>query len=251
MTPADLVRCQDAIRLKYLTIRDGLYTPPRLANTDGDPLVFHTLKFRIESPEEAFDALAPLALLQSKEELLEEAKFGKDGKLESIEFDWSRKGNPRIPSWDNTILGNIKIAGRSLIAKVNSANRARRLRAEIERRLGASVTHQSTTAQTADEMLAKAPKRTKAQAKDGEEFEQALRRDPEAKRRLQEIIEKQAEDWVNHKVPALGGRTPLQAVRDPDGREIVESLLLNLNAMPLMAATRPEFAPTSTSSADS
>src|SRR5206468_8903894 len=104
---------------------------------------------------------------------------------------------------------------------------------------------------TADEMLAKAPKRTKAQAKDGEEFEQALRRDPEAKRRLQEIIEKQAEDWVNHKVPALGGRTPLQAVRDPDGREIVESLLLNLNAMPLMAATRPEFAPTSTSSADS
>jgi len=251
LTPADLVRCQDAIRLKYLTIRDGLYTPPRLANTDGDPLVFHTLKFRIESPEEAFDALAPLALLQSKEELLEEAKFGKDGKLESIEFDWSRKGNPRIPSWDNTILGNIKIAGRSLIAKVNSANRARRLRAEIERRLGASVTHQSTTAQTADEMLAKAPKRTKAQAKDGEEFEQALRRDPEAKRRLQEIIEKQAEDWVNHKVPALGGRTPLQAVRDPDGREIVESLLLNLNAMPLMAATRPEFAPTSTSSADS
>jgi len=100
-------------------------------------------------------------------------------------------------------------------------------------------------------MLAKAPKRTKAQAKDGEEFEQALRRDPEAKRRLQEIIEKQAEDWVNHKVPALGGRTPLQAVRDHDGREIVESLLLNLNAMPLMAATRPEFAPTSTSSADS
>ena len=245
LTPDDLVRHQDAIRLKYLTIRDGLYTPPRLANTDGDPLVFHTLKFRIESPERAFNALAPLALLQSKEELLEEAKFGKDGRLESIEFNWRKKGNRKIPSWDNTILGNIKIAGQSVIAEVNSENRAKLLRAEIERRLGASVTHQSTTAQTADEMLAKASKRTKAQAKKDDEFEQALLRDPEAKRRLQQIIQKQVEDWVNQKVPALGGRTPSEAVRDPDGREIVESLLLDWERHAgdgaYQAGIRPDF----------
>jgi SEC-C motif/Protein of unknown function (DUF2384) len=245
LTPDDLVLRQDAIRLKYLTIRGGLYTPPQLANTDGDPLVFHTLKFHIASPEAAFDALAPLALLQSKEELLEDARFGKDGTLESIEFDWRRKGNRKIPSWDNTILGSIKITGRSLIAEVNSANRARRLRAEIEKRLGASVTHQSTTAQTADERLAKAPKRTKAQAKQDDEFERALLRDPEAKRRLQQTIQRQAEDWVNHKVPALGGRTPLQAVCDPDGREIVESLLLDFERRacrgPHQAGIRPDF----------
>jgi Protein of unknown function (DUF2384) len=34
------------------------------------------------------------------------------------------------------------------------------------------------------------------------------------------------EDWIFQKVPALGGRTPLEAVGDPDGKEIVESLLL-------------------------
>ena len=32
---------------------------------------------------------------------------------------------------------------------------------------------------------------------------------------------------MNLKVPALGGRTPLQAVRDPDGKESVEFLLLD------------------------
>jgi hypothetical protein len=245
MTPDELVRHQDAIRLTYLTIRDGLYAPPWLANTDGDALVFHTLKFRIESPEKVFEALVPLAFGQLKEEILEDAKFSKNGKLRSVEFDWRRKGNARIPSWDNTILGNIKIAGRSLIAEVNSENRAKRLRAEIEKRLGASATHRSTSALTADEMLAKAPKRTKAQAKEDIEFEQALLRDPEAKSQLQQIIQKQTEDWVHQKVPALGGRTPLQAVLDPDGKEIVESLLLDwerrADDSAYQAGIRPDF----------
>ena len=122
-------------------------------------------------------------------------------------------------------LGDIKIAGRSLVAEVNSDNRAKRLRAEIEKRLGASAVHQTTSAKTAEEMLAKAPKRKSASEDDV--IEQALLHDPEARGRFEQIIQKQAEDWVRRKVPALGGRTPLQAVQDPDGREIVESLLLD------------------------
>ena len=227
LTAADLVRYADQIRLTYLTVRDAMNTSPLLANTDGDPLVFHTLKFVTESAEEAFEALAPLSWGQSKEDLLVDAKFGKDGKLQSIMFDWRKKWNAKIPSWDNTILGNIKISGQSLVAEVNSENRAKRLRAEIENRLGSSVTHQSTTAQTADEMLAKAPKRSNVQARKDDEFAEALLRDPEARGRIQDVIQKQVEDWVHQKIPALGGRTPLQAVRDPDGKEIVESLLLD------------------------
>jgi SEC-C motif/Protein of unknown function (DUF2384) len=224
----DLLRYADQIRLTYLQIRDGLNRPPLLANTDGDPLVFHTLKFRIDSPEAAFEALASLAWGQSKEELLDGAEFGKDGKLRGIDFDWRKKGNAKIPSWDNTILGHIKISGRSLIAEVNSENRAKRLRAEIERRLGASyATHQSTTSRTVAAMLAKSPKRVTAEAKKDDEFAEALLRDPEARRQVQGMIQKQVEDWVNQKIPALRGRTPLQAVGDPDGREVVESLLLD------------------------
>lgn len=227
ITADDLVRHADQIRLTYLTIRDALNTPPQLANTDGDPLVFHTLRFETESAEEAFEALAPLAWGQSKEDLLDDAKFGKDGKLQSTMFDWRKKGNAKIPSWDNTILGNIKISGRSLVAEVNSENRAKRLRGEIENRLGACATHQSTTVQTADDMLAKAPERINAQAKKDDEFVKTLLLDAESRSRVQEVIQKQVEDWVHQKIPILGGRTPLQAVRDPDGKEIVESLLLD------------------------
>jgi hypothetical protein len=239
----DLVRYSDTIRLTYLTIRDRLNTPPQLANTDGDPLVFHTLNFLIESPQGAFEALAPLAFGQSKEELLEGGERGRDGKLQRVAFDWRKKGNAKIPTWDNTILGNIKISGRSLVAEVNSENRAKRLRAEIEKRLGASATHQNTVAKTAEEMLAKPRKGLKAQAKRDDEFAEALRRDPEARSRIQEMLQKQVEDWVHQKIPVLGGRTPLQAVRDPDGREIVESLLLDWERHTDEGAQQPGIRP--------
>src|SRR5258707_4737254 len=78
----DLVRYADDIREAYLDIRDGLYAPPRLANTDGDPLVFHTMTFHIESADAAFEALAPLAVGLSREQLLHEAEYEEDGKLD-------------------------------------------------------------------------------------------------------------------------------------------------------------------------
>jgi hypothetical protein len=47
---------------------------------------------------------------------------------------------------------------------------------------------------------------------------------------------------VRHKVPALEGRTALQAVQDPDGKEIVESLLLDWERRgAYQAGIRPGF----------
>ena len=34
------------------------------------------------------------------------------------------------------------------------------------------------------------------------------------------------ERWVTEKIPALNGQTPLEAVRDPDGREKVMALVI-------------------------
>jgi hypothetical protein len=82
-----------------------------------------------------------------------------------------------------------------------------RLRAEIDKRLGGSATHQSTTTQTPDEMSAKTPKRINAQAKKDDEFVGHLLRDPEARSRIQEMIQKQVEDWVHQKIPARRSHT--------------------------------------------
>jgi len=49
--------------------------------------------------------------------------------------------------------------------------------------------------------------------------------DPEVQRLLAESMRSHWEGWVNMKIPALGNRTPREAVRTADGREAVEALL--------------------------
>jgi Protein of unknown function (DUF2384) len=226
LTKDDLLRYADTIRETYLDIRDVTHAPPRFTNTDGEALHFHTLSFRVGSVAVAFQALAPLAVGLSREELLDQAKFDESGGMLSVEFDWLKRGNRKMKDWENTILGSIRISEGRLVAEVNSAERARRLRQEIEDRLGLSGTHESTVSQTLDGLreLPQPPKTTGALAREAKC--DALLRDPEVKARMQAIMQKDVEAWIYQKIPALGGRTPIEAVRDPDGREAVEALLL-------------------------
>src|SRR6266576_2507338 len=205
---------------------DRLFAPPVLCNTDGDPLLFHTLTFRIESAEAAFDALAPLAVGHSRKELLDNAELSDDGKLRKVDIDWIKEGNRKFKTWDNTILGHIKISEGRVISEVNSENRAKRMRKEIEKRLGTLATHESTLAQTLEQMRKNTPQDAEEAELHDAEME-ALLADPEARKFLQATMQTQVESWVHQKIPALGGRTPLEAVRDPDGKEMVEALLLD------------------------
>jgi len=224
LTVADLIRYTEEIRTVYLDIRDALRRPKKLQNTDGEPFVFHTLTFRIGSAQVAFDALASLAWGMTQEDLLEDAERNADGSLQSLEIQWIGKGNRMHKTWENTILGHMKISGRTLVVEVNSANRARRIREEVEKRLGLHATHLSTTSQTPEEALAKRDKQGKAASRLLAAGEPTL--DPELQKEFAAHMQQEVEAWIHTKIPALGGRTPLQAVADPDGREIVESLLL-------------------------
>ena len=227
LAPHDLLRYADLIRATYLDIRDRLFAPPMLCNTDGDPLLFHTLTFGIESAEAAFDALAPLAVGHSREELLDDAELGDDGNLRKVDIDWIKEGNRKFKTWDNTILGHIKISEGRVIAEVNSENRAKRLRKEIEKRLGSLAVHESTRALTLEEMRENAPPEKAEDAELHEAEMEAMLRDPGVRKQLQAVMQKQVESWIHQNIPALGGRTPLEAVRDPDGKEMVEALLLD------------------------
>ncbi len=62
--------------------------------------------------------------------------------------------------------------------------------------------------------------------------------EPEVVVALRANMEQEMEAWVNLKLSVLGGRTPRQAVQEPDGREVVEGLLLEWErsaAQPSMA----------------
>lgn len=217
----DLFRYADRIRSTYLSLRDSLHAPPRLANTDGDPLEFHTLTFRVGSAQVAFDALAPLAWGWSKEELLEDAEIDADGTLRRVAIDWVKKGNKMHEHWDNTILGHMKIAERSLVVDVNSAERAARIREEINERLGMMAVHLGTRVRTPEQIVKEAHQDEPAEAM----AEQADT--PELNEMTQAFMQTEMEAWVYKRIPILGGRTPMEAVADPDAREIVESLLLD------------------------
>jgi hypothetical protein len=225
LSTADLIRYTEEIRAVYLNIRDALLLPPKLQNTHGEPFVFHTLTFRVGSAQVAFDALAPLAWGEDKEDLLEDAVRHADGSLKSVEIDWRVKGNPMHKTWDNTILGHLKISGRTLVAEVNSAQRAETLRLEIDKRLGLHATHLSTTSQTPEEVIAKGKLQRDTGPRQIGSGKPHL--DPEMHREFAAQMQEEVEAWVHTKIPALGGRTPLQAVADQDGKEIVEALLLS------------------------
>jgi hypothetical protein len=226
LTVADLIRCREDIRSVYLNIRDARRTPPRLTNTDGDPFVLHTLTFRTGSALAAFEALAPLARGIPKTELLKGAKFDAVGTLLTVELPWQKKGNRIHKDWDNTLLGHLTISGRSLVVDVNSEKRAAKIRQEIERRLGILVTHQKTVTQRPEAAPEKAKHRQTAKRSVSQPKSEEPSADPAFTAEMQAEIQRQAENWIFQKVPLLGGRTPLEAIADPDGKEIVESLLL-------------------------
>jgi hypothetical protein len=243
LSTEDLICYAVDIRTTYLDIRDSLYAPPQFCNTDGDPLEFHTLTFHIESAEAAFHALASLALTRTKDDLLEDAEFDRAGNLNAVTFEWLKKGNRKISTWDNTIMGTIRISANSLTAKVNSAKRAVRIRAEIKKRLGALATHRSTLAQTHEDALETSPKRMSAKTDLDSERDSEFMVDPEVRKLARESLQKQVEEWVHQKIPVLGNRTPMQAVREPDGREIVESLLLDWERRAENGFSAPDIRP--------
>jgi hypothetical protein len=54
----------------------------------------------------------------------------------------------------------------------------------------------------------------------------ALAQHPEVQARVQQMMAEHFERWVTEKIPALNGQTPLDAVRNPDGREKVMALVI-------------------------
>jgi hypothetical protein len=54
----------------------------------------------------------------------------------------------------------------------------------------------------------------------------ALAQHPEVQARVQQMMAEHFERWVTETIPALNGQTPLEAVRDPEGREKVMALVI-------------------------
>lgn len=222
-----LVLWDTAIRRLYWDLVESISTPPKLVNTDGDPMELHELAFDIDSPDEAFDQLKSLCVTQSEEELLQDSKRDRNGRIRRVEFDWTKKGNPINKTWDNTVLGNIRIDGNTLTVSVNSRERAEKIRGVIESRLKNRVRFLTDKVRSTESLMKNAG-RSGNPLRKKELEDKELHERPEVREMIRGQMESHWKNWIHEKLRALDNKTPLQAARTKDGREMLEALLLQM-----------------------
>jgi hypothetical protein len=204
----------------YHTVAERLLhpRPPELANTDGEPIAFCRVTYDVPFPRAAFDALRHLSPAGAEADLLADAVFDESGELEAVEIPWLRAG-PGMP----VSLGTIRIEGGRLIVEVNSEERARRFREIADAALPAGSRHVATVVEPVEAAL-EAHRREHPAPSPPDDLNQL----PEVQAVLKEHLRTHYREWPDMTLPALRGKTPRQAMKTRDGREMVEALLLGL-----------------------
>jgi len=226
ITP-DVLKVYDIeIRELYFDIYESLLQPSQLCNTDGDPLLFHTLHYDIDDAETAFKHFCSLSVAEDEKTLRSSAIMDDKGRVIKAEIPWSREGHKASSALDNTILGRIVINNQKLTIEVNSEARAKAIRKEVKTRLGKYARYKTTEIQSPESIPAK------EKIAEGRNLEKEMGHDdlmqiPEVRDKMAKVLTAHWDGWVDKKIPVLGGITPREAVKNSDGRESVEALLID------------------------
>ena len=223
LTPKILREARIEVTDVYYETAERLLHPtlPKLTNTDDEPMVLCTVTYQVPSARPAFDALKNLAAGEEESDLLASATYGMDGNLSAVELPWLRRGDSKM-GWKNTILGRIQIKDGRVVVEVNSEERAKRFREIADKALPAGSRYLSTLQESLEAAL---------EDRRRHEEDDVPREDindlPEIQALLKEHLRSYYQQWADMEVPALGGKTPRQAMKTNDGREMVEALLLD------------------------
>jgi hypothetical protein len=204
-------------------IRRCLAPPPELANTDGDPLEFMTLHYRIAPAASAARIVTALAEIP-------------DLRAESDGTHWtlfapkapSSKGGRRKGAVDpdpgRTIHASLSLERGVLKVLVNSEARAARVRHLLHPALADLVREPLVERVTPEQAMAEA-RMAGAPAPRG-----ALEGvDPaDLRAAVHEVLDRQYRKTLGEPVPMLSGKTPRQAVRSAKGRQAVANWLKGL-----------------------
>jgi len=180
--------------------------PPKLQNTDGEPLLLTTDRFAFE-PGGRSQVEVSLRTMENVSPL------GDDG---DGEYAFQRSGNAMHAHWDNTVVGHAWVTEDALRIETNSVARADALRRLVEEACGGLLQHR---AREYVDPLSKLAKPAPLQAR---------KEEPPSSESVQMLLEfKRAhyQSWPDQPLPALDGKTPREATRTARGREQVDVLL--------------------------
>jgi hypothetical protein len=228
-----LLEHEEDLREAYFDIEDEQQNQRlEIRNTDGDPLAFHTLTYEISSFDRTFRALKDLEQKvtgSTDTELLAEAEKRKAGQPTKLVIHWLKPAK-KSALGGNTSLATLTISKIRLVVDVNSEQRSKRIQKEIKKRLGDDAVLLRTTVKSQEGIMKEAEKE-EARGKPARESEhdRLMRESPEARAFMKEMMEKHWADWPDTSLPALRGMTPRKAAKHPEGRELLESLLMEFD----------------------
>jgi hypothetical protein len=171
--------------------------PPRIQNTDGEPLQFHELVWELIDPDAAQNALGAHPALTED-----------DGRYVLIRDSTNQQ---------RTVVLTLTITGELLHGEVNSDRRAD----EIIALVGSSI----PTAELVDHDIRDVDEALEAHRATGVSPAPNLLDDPDMADVREQISAELERRWLDDHIPALGGLTPREAALDPIGRHELERLL--------------------------
>ncbi len=185
---------------------------PEFQNSDGEPLVFHDASFQVEDEAAVRRHLA-----------------GRD----DMEYDEANDSYVWLASAGSddaaVILGNVSFIANKAVLQVNSEGRFQRARAWLETVPG--VTFVNVMTRTPEDVL---PPDDRF-ASEGE-----IEPSPDLLLAAREMLARRYMEWLDRPLPALGGRTPREVARTPEGRDRIARLI---RAIPAAEGTVPVQVP--------
>ena len=177
---------------------------PRMCNTDGDELLWHTASFSVADPE------------QTRQVLMQREDIDHDEEADELVWSKAAKGNNRVVG-ETVILGRIEFVGDELVLSVNSAKRFETARKWLEKLPG--VVFRNVQTRRWDEAERDRPLDERISPPEPIEMT------PELADSLREMMDKHYMGWLDTPLPALSGKTPRQACQTKTGRQEVTMLI--------------------------
>ena len=203
-------------------IRRCLAPPPQLANTDGDPLEFMTLHYRLAPAATAADVAAALADIPDLAAEEDGARWTLLAPAASAQKRRSGKGSDGDTG--RTVHASLTLEGGVLKVLVNSEARCERVRMLVDPALGGLTRPPLVERMTPEQAMAQA---ASVGASTAPRLPEGV--DPaELRAAVHAVLDRQYRQTLGEPVPMLGGKTPRQAVRSAKGRLAVVGWLKDL-----------------------
>ncbi len=200
--------------LLYRTLNPQM---PALCNTDGDDIVFTTVRFPLNAlvtAEGVRQALAKVPVLRPADELFWNWLDTNDS------TGRARRRDPQMlaTTMDDgaTVLGTVELKGRAVVLEANSPQRAERGRTMLAAALRGMTGDPIAASGGADEIESAAPRSANPLPRISPDEEREI---------VQTLLHRHYMDTLDQPVPMLGNKTPRQAAKSAKGREKVVAWL--------------------------